>query len=54
MPIYNVVFEITGTAFVTVEAENEDEAESNAKDAIEDGMCDVEYEATHLYEITKQ
>jgi len=54
MTIYNVIMEITGTARIAVEAKNEDDAEEKAKDAIEDGEGEIDYEIAAVWEICKQ
>ena len=52
MPRYNVVFYITGTASVAVNATNEDEVEDVARSAIEDGdWDDLDIEPDEIWEI---
>ena len=52
MPKYNVVFDITGTASVAVDAPDEEEAEDIARSAIEDGdWDDLDIEPDEIWEI---
>ena len=55
MTAYDVMLELTGSARVIVEAENEEEAESKARDLAEDGWSDVDlqYEIEELIHIIK-
>lgn len=42
MPIYGVLVDISGTAYVTVEADNEADAEEIAIEAVNDGEGEID------------
>ena len=54
MPIYGVLVDISGTAYVTVEADNEADAEEVAIEAVSNGEGEIDYEPLGIGEITPQ
>ena len=54
MPIYGVLVDISGTAYVTVEADNEADAEEVAIEAVSNGEGEIDYEPLGICEITPQ